>query len=796
MYRLYFIARNNVKKQKGDMITFFILTLFAAFLIFNAASAILGTQRVLDDRFLATNGADMLLVTGDTAEERECAKQAMAENAHVTEYEATPLADISFSYRNGKDTEWEEYDFLIEYAETEKRMMTHHLDGAEMKAGEIRVPLHLRGRFAVGDTLQLKTGEDVYSFRVTGYVEEPYFCSPMNITVNHCYMVQADVDRILEEHPELAGSRRVIHKAMLSRPYGDYNTLDLEKDVTDRYKELISPFSEANPDYNYLNYLAVNWLNMRGGSSFLPMIVCAILLFFAVIILAVSLIIISFSIRNFIRRNMKETGVLEAGGYTVRELRGAMTVQVGLTALLGSLAGVLLGVAAFGVFGSVVSGILGLTWNQPVNTAAAVMTVLALTGLTVLDTRWISRGFKRFTVLDALRGGLNTHNYRKNRCSLEKTRLPLAAALSVKDTLGNPGRNIVLAVIACALTISALMGFGMYENFGKNTDRMVSILGFELGEIAVEGGPELGGELRRLDGAANVLGNYGFEPAYSFGDREITAYTYAVDDMANTQHTILTGGRMEKNENEIMLTGALARDLGAKTGDVVTVSFGSRSAEYLVTGTNQRMERMGRSGYMTFEGAKRLVPAMNTFSWLVSGEKGTTYEDLKAQVDRLAEETGRNLPTMNIRKTMEGTINGVAGAMKALCIGIALITVLIVIFVEALVIRAKIVREWRGMGISKALGMTSGGLVAQIMLSGIPAVLAGIAAGMLLARPVGGSMCIAMLSLFGMEKIRFGIPGQYMILTAVIILAVALATSGILGLRVRRINPVEMITEE
>ena len=40
MYKLFFIARNNMKKQKGDMITFFILTLFAAFLIFDAASAI------------------------------------------------------------------------------------------------------------------------------------------------------------------------------------------------------------------------------------------------------------------------------------------------------------------------------------------------------------------------------------------------------------------------------------------------------------------------------------------------------------------------------------------------------------------------------------------------------------------------------------------------------------------------------------------------------------------------------------------------------------------------------------
>ena len=797
MYRLFLIARNNIKKQKGDMITFFLLTLLAAFLIFDAACAVAGLGRVLDDRFAETNGADMLLMTGNTEEERECAEKAITGNPHVVDFEATPITNISFRYRNGKDTEWEEYQFLIESAETEKRLMTNHLEGEALQAGAIYMPLNTQGRFALGDTLQLKAGDDVYDFRVAGYAEEPYFCSTMNITEYYVYMTQADIDRILNEHPELTDSRKVLNKAVLEKNAEDgYNALDLEKDVTDRYKELISPYSEKNTETNYLNYLSVNWLNMRGGSSFLPMLVCGIVLLFAVVILVISVIIISFSIRNFIRRNMKDTGVLEASGYTVRELRGAMTVQIGLAALIGSAAGVLLAVATFGVFGSVVSGILGLTWNQPVSIPAAVITVLALTGLMVLDTRWISRRFKKFSVLDALRGGIGPHNYRKNRCSLEKTKLPLPAALAVKDALGNPGRNVVLAVIACILTISTLMGFGMYENFGKTPERLISIMGFEDGEISVAGGPELGDELRRLDGAASVLGSYGFEPTYSFGGREITAYTYAADDMANTQHTIVTDGRCEKYDNEIMLTGALAAELGAKTGDVVTVTFGSRSEEYLVTGLNQRMERMGKTGYMTFAGAERVIPKLTTVSWMITGKEGVTYEDLKAQVDRLGEEKGETFATMDIRKNMAGTIDALAGAMKALCIGIALLTVLIVIFVEALIIRAKIIREWRGMGVSKALGMTSGGLIIQIMLSSIPAILAGILAGVLLSQPVGSKLCLVMLSLFGMEKITFGIPAGYMLSTAVMILAVALATAGLLGLKVRKINPVEMITEE
>ena len=460
------------------MITFFVLTLFAAFLIFDAASAILGIGNVLDDRFIETNSPHVILITGDSPEEAECARQAFAENTHITDMEATPaLFAESWRYRNAKDTEWDEYEFLVEYADGDKTMMVHDPENTALTGNEITLPLYLQGRFPVGDTLQIGIGDDIYDFKVAGYMEDPYFCSSMNITVYYMYMAREQIDALLAAHPELEENRSLIIKGMMDRKdEGVVLTEAVEKEITDRYKELIAPYCEEYPERHYLSYLSVSWENMRGGSSFLPMIIMAIVMLFAVIILVVAVIIITFSIRNFIRRSMKDTGALEASGYTVKELRGALTLQVALAALAGSLAGALLGIATFGAAGSFVSGVLGLKWNQPVNVIAAAATVIGLTGIMILIARWVSRAFRKFTVLDALRGGVRTHNYRKNHFSLEKTKLPVPAALSMKDTLGNPGRNIVLAAIAAILTIAMLMGFGMYENFGKNVSRMMEIL--------------------------------------------------------------------------------------------------------------------------------------------------------------------------------------------------------------------------------------------------------------------------------------------------------------------------------
>ena len=68
MYKLFVIAKNNMKKQKGDMITFLILTFLSAFLIFDCASAMIGISKVMDDTFKSINGAHVMIISRDIDE--------------------------------------------------------------------------------------------------------------------------------------------------------------------------------------------------------------------------------------------------------------------------------------------------------------------------------------------------------------------------------------------------------------------------------------------------------------------------------------------------------------------------------------------------------------------------------------------------------------------------------------------------------------------------------------------------------------------------------------------------------
>ena len=172
---------------------------------------------------------------------------------------------------------------------------------------------------------------------------------------------------------------------------------------------------------------------------------------------------------------------------------------------------------------------------------------------------------------------------------------------------------------------------------------------------------------------------------------------------------------------------------------------------------------------------------------------------MKSELERFAEDKGLDKEAMNIvdsKKVMGSTTGTITDSLKSISVIIALLTMLIVIFVESLVIRAKITREWRGMGISKALGMTSGGLISQIMLSNAPAIITGILIGTLVSQPLGGKLCVACFSLFGMKSMEFKLPMLMIIATGIGILVVALFTSALLGIRVRKLKPIEMITEE
>ena len=799
MYKLFVIAKNNMKRQKGDMITFFILTFLAAFLIFDCASAIVGIENVLDDKFREVNGAHILLYHNDTVAENRSAEKVFEENEHIVDYEETPMLGLIAGYRKKGERSFKSFNFYAESFYEEKRIMDVKKPAGNYKWNDILIPYNLKNTFAIGDIMQLKLDDDIYDLHVAGYLEDPYFCSTMNISLYSICLHPDLMEELADDHPYFAaraiGMKGIASEAELQ---AGYTTAELEKEIEDAYKEELKKY-----EGDHTGYLLVNWQMMRGGSEFLPLIVIASILVFALLILIIAIVIISFSINNFIRRNMKNTGILEACGYTVGELRWSLTIQTALVSLIGSVTGVAVGVLSFSSFGNIISMVLGLSWNQNADGTLMVVTVIGIVLLIALVTRLISRTYNRISVLDALRGGINTHNFRRNFFSFEHTPLPIPVVMALKDTFGGIGRNLVMVFIIVLLAVSTLVGFGMYENFGTDPDTIMKLMSVEVGNAYVSDNTrsipheELSAALKELDGVYNVLAIGGFSPTDVSGNKEQTVSTNIYDDMNNTTSTQVLEGRMPETDNEVMITSGVAKDLNLKVGDVLEIKYADLSEDYLVVGINQAINNMGRSQSMTIEGAVKLIPGGRIVpDFYVYAKDGVNYSKLETEILEMADDEGYDLSLVDMSGMVAGTVDSVVLAMKLLCIIIVFITIFVVIFVESLVIRAKISREWRGMGVSKAIGQTTGGLVLQIMLSNLPAILLGTAIGVMLSEKMGSKLICTMFSMFEMNNVVFKISPVWMILTVVGILLIAVLTAGFEGLKVKRLIPVEMITEE
>jgi len=797
MYKLFFIARNNIKKQKGDMITFLLFTMLATYLVFQCMSALLGLGRILDRRFEEINGAHIIAFSGDTPEEREAWTKAFTEHPDIVDFETVPATNVYAEYRNTKDTEFNEYSFYIEPYTTNARMMRMGLDTKDLKEDDIFLPFYLKGTFPIGDKIDLRFGENVYTLNVAGYAEDPYFSSSVNITVYYCYASREMLDRITEENPKHAEwgtiCRGIIDAEALKN---GLETMTTEKELSEAYLKNIAPATDPEQDYSIK--MIINWHTMRGGAEFLPQVVMGVVLAFGVLTMVIAFIIIAHGVRNFIVRNMKNTGILEAAGYTASMLRNALVTQIVLMAGIGAMIGVGLGILTHKSFGTVVSSVLGLSWNQPIRWDAAVATIVGLILVTFLLAMWIGRSYKRITVLEALRGGIHTHNYKKNHISLDRTKLPLSVAKALKNTLGGARHSLLLLFISGVLAITMACGFGMYESFGAKPEAMIRIMGMEIGDLCVANADiSIAEDCSAMEHVTNVLLQKGFEPVISFEDRERSAYTYAVDAVDHRVNLTILKGRVPVHDNEIMITQALAEDLGVNIGDVVVVKMGEKSEEYIVTGFDQRMERMGRTMNMTIPAAEKLIGKINRMNVVLTSDNSVKYEDLEAKVKEIIEAHEDKVCVItNSEKITQTTIGTVASAMKLVCIIIAVTTLLIVIFTEALIIRAKITREWRDMGISRAMGATTGQLVSEIMLSNMPAMILGSILGVLFSNFVGGALCKGIFSMFGMKKVAFSTPYYWRAFSVAGIVTVAVITAALIGLRVRKLKPVEMITEE
>ncbi len=638
------------------------------------------------------------------------------------------------------------------------------------------------GGYELGDGYRVSFAGTELDFTIAGFTEEISFGVLMN-NLFRFYISEGIYARLSEQFAD--------YKCFLQSVRMEESGLGTPLQI-DYMKEFY--YSQAADGISSTFIFLFSIDSVKAARTFIPMIMALVVAAVAIILLAVSLIVIRFRIINSIEEGMTNIGVLKAIGYKNGQIISSVVMQFGGVALLGGILGVGASQLLLPVLTRILESQSALIWNPGFNfglSAVALVTVL----LAVMLVSFIVAGrIRRLHPLVALRSGLQTHNFRKNNLPLDKTRGALPLLLAVKQLLQNKKQAVMITVIIAFVSFASISGLSIYYNVGIKPDAFVSVIVGEKpdAELVLKDRSDAEGLIVRLGERPDVRKAFGYQGISLLAD-ENNVLSIIVKDCAQLEGGMLYEGRYPEHTNEVALGGRVSELTGKKTGDRVTIRQGSREKEFLVTGIIQLMENRGVNMLMTYDG---LLTIQDEYEYDQIYIYLTENADVDAFIRSVKAVEGDIFSnTIDMRELIDAQFGSYADIFGAVASGILCVTMLVVVLVLYMAIKTMILRRRRELGIQKALGFTSAQLMNQVALYFTPIVLAGVALG-----GIGGyfgfnPLFAAFTRSAGIMRTELSSPLDWTIVTCFAVTALAYLVSMLVAWRIRRIAPHEMIID-
>lgn len=783
MNRLCLIAFSNIKRKKGAMLTIAILIAFSSFLSYSSISSLTNMEKNAKQAYQYANVADVQLIMPEVLDEQ--ISTALQEKDEIAQLEKNEC--LMFSMGKYKQTMQDEatdaglilYDVNTDYKINRN---TCEFDLASFPENGIILGeyLHATGAFQAGDTFYMVLHDKTYEFEVIGFSENALFGTPLNINYFLCYISETMYHEILEDTKDFMPSMY------------DYKIKVKEQVSTDALeKDILAELADLIPDFVNYSFCTLSWETMYYGMILMPLIAMSIILVFAIILMLVAISIIYYNMKNFMEENLPNIGILKATGYTSRELIFSLLLEISIVTMIGILVGLLGGFISAPIVGGLEASMMGVQWRIGLDFVSALLAFLLVFAMVLSITLLLGRRYKKIFVLDALRGGISTHNFKKSYLPLDKTRLSLNRNLGIKEILFEKRKNMCILIMIAFLSFASCAGIFIYQTFGATSENMMRLTGGEFSEIIVTTMDAKYQEFdpTTIEGVKDAIYHNNMDMTLLFMDQEISLDCDVWDDPEKLHNEMLCDGRLPVTDNEIVISNLIAKKLGAKIGDIVYAKNGDKKIDYMVVGIDQKINHLGRKGLVTFEGIHRYQSDVEPAGIYISCEEGYSFESLEDTM----KEIYPNCILGDGEKIVDSIISGTQRIMFLICVLFLLVTLLIVFLILMMVGKSRILEKKKQLGIYKALGFTTGALIRQNLISTVPVVLLGGVLGMIIAyyliNPVIG-LCFAT---FGISSCDFPINiGGFTIVVLGIVLESFLVTL-LTSSKIRKIEPITMI---
>ena len=779
MNSLFFIAKNNLKKHKGEVAIIFALIFLAAALLFTSLSLMLSGSNMIKECDKNYHVTDLMVITETTDEDRVNEILDPVEGYEMKETYQLIKAGADYRYRDMEPEDAISYQFYFYDSSKPTYLNAYPEEFNDLKDDEITLPYYMSYTVSAGDKLTIKIANTEYEFKVKGFTENLYFATAMNIS-GFNVLVSHDIFEEIYENVDPSSRRTAVNfKIEDGVDIGEF-----DRTVQNVFPGDIAVTTTDRPTMNVAT---------TGMSN----IACSIILIFTVMLVVMSVIIMHFSIKNFIELNVQNIGLLQATGYTAKELRLACVLEQMIIGLFATAAAVIAGIFCSRQLTSLSGMLMGLSGFSGVSIPALISTLVGIPGMVLLGSLIATSSYKKLTVLEALRSGITSHNFKKNHFPLETSRLPLSLVLAGKNIFGSGKKSVFITLIVAALSFSTCLGFTLFQNWALDQSALLKLVGFESADLQVVAP---GNE----DFVEDMLNNENVEKVNKWSTISSMEVTYldnstslGIDiysDIDLLEYEYILEGHAPQNENEIVLSTVEAENIGATLGDIVNVKslVDDGTVPYTICGIDQKINNMGKKAVMSEAGAKRLNPDYKFENVLVYLKNSSRAKELKKEWEKEYTDFQFTL----VDDLIGSTINTIKGAMEGICVIFIAATCFVVILTQLLLTRAQVIRERTDLGVSKALGYTSGELIRRTLMTNIPTIVLGIVLGLIMHVALANRSILLGLASFGIRQNEFSTEPHWYVLTAAIILLCAVITAFLSGRGITKLEPVKILKEE
>ncbi len=636
--------------------------------------------------------------------------------------------------------------------------------------------LHVGGKHKVGDMFELKVSNKTYKYKIKGFINSIGLGS-YNAGAIKVIIPKDEYDTIKTEGStslQIKIAKFKLNDGISQEKFANTLTTKLEKD--NKISAQAMPLS--------LVILARTFISTILGVCFAVV---------SIVVIIIVLLMLSNSISNYITDNIKTIGALKSIGYTSGNIKASFIIQFITLTLIGSILGIGLSYVMLPGIIDLMTTQSGIPCKVSPNILWILVTLFTILLVVFLSVIFFTKKIKKIEPITALRDGVNTHNFKKNRIALEKSILPLNLSLAIKTMFTNIKQNIATFIIAFFLVFSGVISLIMYQNFSVKPK--VSLMTFEYSDGAVLADKDLNKDIYNYMSSIEGVKNVRAVTSLPVKNDDNTLFSYVLDDSKKLENKdVCYKGRLPKYDNEIAISGKYASTYKFNIGDQIIINKGDKKAKYIITGYIQSFNNMGQEAVLLETGANKLLDKEINKQYYYDVKDGYKVDKINKKIQNKFGD--RITSTANIEEIMDAalaTFVAISNIMVILIMSVSFIVILLILY---LLMKTFIGKKRKDYGILKATGYTSRNIIFQNAISFMPSIVLSVIISSIVSYFVANPYLETITKSFGVMKLTFDVPIDLMIIMGIGFIVISYLITLFLSLKLRKIEPYNLLKDE